>query len=94
MPPRRQGCGAGDTDALVGGPGIAYDTSYVAAALAHPMDFVSIHAYANYGRQISAVTASARPASRPADFSDRYASFKDFGLHAPDQPRRGRRPLL
>ena len=32
------GLRAGDADALVGGPGIAYDTAYVAAALAHPID--------------------------------------------------------
>jgi len=72
-----------DPDALVGGPGIAYDTSYVAAALAHPMDFVSIHAYANYAAQVRAV----RPllAARPdlPVFLTEYASFKDFGPHAP-----------
>lgn len=77
------GLRAGDPDALIGGPGIAYDTSYVAAALAHPIDFVSIHAYANYADQVHAV----RPliASRPdlPLFLTEYASFKDFGPAAP-----------
>lgn len=77
------GLRAGDQDALIGGPGIAYDTSYVAATLACPMDFVSIHAYANYADQVRAV----RPllAARPGlpVFLTEYASFKDFGLRAP-----------
>ena len=77
------GLRVGDPDALIGGPGIAYDTSYVAAALEHPMDFVSIHAYANYAGQIRAVRPllTARP-DLPV-FLTEYASFKDFGLRAP-----------
>jgi len=79
----QSGLRTGDADALIGGPGIAYDTSYAAAALAHPMDFVSVHAYANYADQIRAV----RPllAARPdlPLFLTEYASFKEFGLSAP-----------
>ena len=72
-----------DPDALVGGPGIAYDTSYVAAVLTYPMDFVSVHAYANYVAQVRAVRPLllARP-DLPV-FLTEYASFKEFGLHAP-----------
>ena len=73
----------GDADALIGGPGIAYDTSYVAAALTHPMDFVSVHAYANYADQIRAVRPRLAPRPDLPIFLTEYASFKDFGLHAP-----------
>ncbi len=77
------GLRAGDPDALIGGPGIAYDTSYVAAALAHPMDFVSIHAYANYADQIHAVRPLLAPHPELPIFLTEYASFKAFGLNAP-----------
>ena len=72
-----------DPDALIGGPGIAYDTSYVAAALAHPMDFVSIHAYANYADQIRSVRPLLTPHPDLPIFLTEYASFKDFGPAAP-----------
>ena len=74
---------AGDPDALIGGPGIAYDTSYVAAALAHPMDFVSIHAYANYAAQVHAVRPLLTPHPDLPLFLTEYASYKDFGFQAP-----------
>jgi len=77
------GLRAEDSDALVGGPGIAYDTSYVAAALAHPMDFVSVHAYANYAGQVRSVRPLLAPRPDLPIFLTEYASFKDFGLHAP-----------
>jgi len=77
------GLRVGDADALVGGPGIAYDTSYVAAALAHPMDFVSIHAYANYAAQVRSVRPLLAPHPGLPIFLTEYASFKDFGLRAP-----------
>ena len=68
----------------IGGPGLAYDTAYASAALASPMDFVSFHAYANAPDQIRAV----RPlvASRPGTplYLTEYASYKDFGLQAPN----------
>ena len=78
------GLRAGDPDALVGGPGIAYDTTYATGALAYPMDFVSFHAYANAPDQIRAI----RPlvASRPdvSLFLTEYASYKDFGPRSPN----------
>lgn len=77
------GLRAEDSDALVGGPGIAYDTSYVAAALAHPMDFVSVHAYANYAGQVRSVRPLLAPRPDLPIFLTEYASFKDFGLRAP-----------
>jgi len=77
------GLRGGDADALIGGPGIAYDTSYVAAALAHPMDFVSIHAYANYADQIHSVRPQLAPRPDLPVFLTEYASFKDFGPAAP-----------
>lgn len=77
------GLRTGDSDALIGGPGIAYDTSYVAAALAHPMDFVSIHAYANYADQVRSVRPLLAPRPSLPVFLTEYASYKDFGLHAP-----------
>ena len=73
----------GDADALIGGPGIAYDTAYVAAALTQPMDFVSIHAYANSGEQINAVRPLLRLRPDLPLFLTEYASFKDFGPAAP-----------
>jgi hypothetical protein len=79
----QKGLKAGDSDALVGGPGIAYDTSYVAAALTHPMDFVSIHAYANYSDQLHAVRGLLTSHPELPVFLTEYASFKTFGLHAP-----------
>jgi hypothetical protein len=77
------GLRAGDPDGLIGGPGIAYDTSYVAAALAHPMDFVSIHAYANYANQIRSVRPLLAPRPDLPIFLTEYASFKNFGPTAP-----------
>ncbi len=77
------GLRAGDADALIGGPGIAYDTSYVAAALAHPMDFVSVHAYANYAGQIRSVRPLLAPRPDLPVFLTEYASYKNFGLRAP-----------
>ena len=77
------GLRAGDADALVGGPGIAYDTAYVAAALAHPMDFVSIHAYANYAAQVRSVRPLLAPHPGLPIFLTEYASYKDFGLTSP-----------
>jgi len=79
----QSGLRAADADALIGGPGIAYDTSYVAAALAHPMDFVSIHAYANYAGQVRSVRPLLAPRPDLPIFLTEYASFKDFGLRAP-----------
>ena len=77
------GLRAGDADALIGGPGIAYDTAYVAAALARPMDFVSIHAYANYVDQIRSVRPLLVPHPGLPIFLTEYASYKDYGLTLP-----------
>ena len=77
------GLQTGDPDAVVGGPSIAYDSSYVAAALAHPMDFVSIHAYANYADQVRSVCSLLAPHPDLPIFLTEYASFKNFGLNAP-----------
>lgn len=79
----QMGLHAGNPDALIGGPGIAYDASYVAAALGHPMDFVSIHAYANYADQVRSVRPLLVPHPELPIFLTEYASYKDFGLNAP-----------
>lgn len=74
---------AGDHDAGVGGPAIAYDLRYVRAIVSMPMDFASIHAYNNYPGQIAGIQAAL--ASRPhvPIYLTEYASFNSFGKTAP-----------
>ena len=81
--PAQAGLTKGDPDAQIGGPGIAYNTEYVRAALAYPMDFVSIHAYKNYADQIRAVRPLLTAQPEIPIFLTEYASFKEFGKNAP-----------
>lgn len=77
------GIRAGATDALVGGPAIAYDLSYVSGSgmLAQPVDFVSIHAYANYPSQIAAIRTALGGRTLPIYLTE-YASYTTFGKTA------------
>ena len=47
------------------------------------MDFVSIHAYANYAAQVRSVRPLLAPHPGLPIFLTEYASYKDFGLRAP-----------
>lgn len=73
------GIRAGDPDAWVGGPGIAYDTRYVTESglLTHPVDFVSIHAYANAVPQLAAIGAAMGNRDLPVYLTE-YASYTTF----------------
>lgn len=81
--PAQTGLTKGDSDAQVGGPGIAYNTEFVRAALAYPMDFVSIHAYKNYADQIHAVRPLLNSRPEIPIIVTEYASYKEFGKNAP-----------
>ncbi len=83
------GVRVGDADALVGGPGLAYDTAYAAGALAHPMDFVSFHAYANAPDQIHAIRPLVVSSPGVSLFLTEYASYKDFGPRSPNSRAEG-----
>lgn len=80
------GVRSGDPDARVGGPAIAYDTTYLTQSgmLNQPIDFVSIHAYANYASQLSALrgNVSSRP-NLPLLLTE-YASYTTFGPTSPN----------
>jgi Glycosyl hydrolases family 39 len=70
-------------DALVGGPAIAFDTTYITGSgmLQQPLDFLSIHAYANYESQISSLRAVSN-SSAPLYMTE-YGSYKTFGIKSP-----------
>ena len=72
--------GAGPTTP-VGGPAIAYDTSFLAASgvLDQPIDFVSIHAYANAPEQLARVRAILKGRHLPIRLTE-YASYSDAAL--------------
>jgi hypothetical protein len=74
---------SGVRDALVGGPGIAYDTTYITGSgmLQQPLDFLSIHAYANYESQISSLRTVSN-SSAPLYMTE-YGSYKTFGIKSP-----------
>jgi hypothetical protein len=76
-------------DALVGGPAIAYDTTYLTQSgmLQQPVDFFSIHAYANYSRQISALH-SAVVTTRPLYMTE-YDSYATQGIADPNSTHAG-----
>ena len=80
---------AGVADALVGGPAIAYDTTYITQSgiLQQPADFFSIHAYANYSRQISALRSTVRT-TRPLYMTE-YGSYATQGFTGPNSTHAG-----
>ncbi len=87
----QSGLRAGDADALVGGPAAAYDLSYLAPIVQGPLDFASIHGYANYGGQIAAMRAALSAAKRPdvPIFVTEYASFSDLPANGPQSRAAG-----
>lgn len=85
--------GAG-RDALVGGPAIAYDTSFVTQTglLGQPFDFLSIHGYANYSLQINSLRSVAS-GSGPLYLTE-YASYTTFGAKAPNSLHAGAQAFM
>jgi xylan 1,4-beta-xylosidase len=78
------GIRAGDADARVGGPAIAYDLNYARPlASLRNLDFASIHAYDNYAGQLTGLRGLFR--GRPAVplLLTEYASFTSYGPKAP-----------
>ncbi len=80
-----QGIRAGDSNAQVGGPAIAWQAEYARPLVSLPLDFVSIHAYNNYPVQVGSIArglVAARP-DLPILLTE-YASYSDFGLSQPN----------
>jgi hypothetical protein len=79
------GVRGGDPDARVGGPAIAYDTSYLTQSgiLNQPIDFVSIHGYANYSVQLSNLRSAVSGQPNLPLLLTEYNSFTSFGENAP-----------
>jgi hypothetical protein len=80
------GVRSGDPDARVGGPAIAYDTSYLTSSgiLNDPIDFVSIHAYANYSSQLSALRSNVTSKPNLPLLITEYNSYTTFGPTDPN----------
>ena len=72
---------AGTGSAPVGGPAIAYDTAYLTASgiLHQPINFVTVHAYANAPSQLAAVRAALGTRHLPIRLTE-YASYADAAL--------------
>lgn len=85
--------GAG-RDALVGGPAIAYDTSWITQTglLSQPFDFLSIHAYANYSSQINSLRSVAS-GTGPLYLTE-YASYTTFGPKAANSLHAGAQAFM
>jgi hypothetical protein len=79
------GVTTGAGDALIGGPAIAYDTTYVTQSgmLNQQMDFASIHAYANAAVQIAAMQNALGAKNAPI-FITEYASYSTFSSTGPN----------
>lgn len=66
--------------AKVGGPAVAYDITYLTQSgmlAGPPIDFVSIHAYANFSSQLAHVRAALVGTNLPIYLTE-YASYKAF----------------
>ncbi len=78
------GIGAGDPDALAGGPAIAYDQRYAQFLRTQPgVGFASIHAYANYAGQITGFRALVKGQPAVPLFLTEYASYTHYGPKEP-----------
>jgi len=77
------GVHAGDPDASVGGPAIAYDLNYAKPLLTQPLDFVSIHAYNNYSGQLRGLGSLVKDRPTVPLLLTEYASFTSYGPKAP-----------
>jgi hypothetical protein len=80
------GVRAGAPDALVGGPAVAYDLTYLDPIWPLHPDFVSIHAYGNYKSQLDSLRGHNGDViftpSVPM-FLTEYNSYTNFGIHQP-----------
>ncbi|HET6386119.1 MAG TPA: hypothetical protein VFJ58_22235 [Armatimonadota bacterium] len=82
----------GDSDSLVGGPAIAWQTEYFKALLdsGAPVDFASIHSYANFPVQLGLMrqTIHSSPNEDLHDtlpiFLTEYASYESFTADGPN----------
>lgn len=75
------GIRAGDPDALVGGPAAAYDMAYagpILSDLSESIDYVSIHAYANYADHLGKVRGLIRDRPELPILLTEYASYEDI----------------
>lgn len=78
------GIRAGDSDALVGGPAIAYDQRYAQFLQTQPSpSFASVHAYANYAEQLTEFRALVKDRAAVPLFLTEYASYTH---HGPKEP--------
>ncbi|RYG29962.1 hypothetical protein EON81_25785, partial [bacterium] len=77
------GIRAGDRDAMIGGPAAAYDRKYLEAIIDQPLDFASIHGYANFPAQIDGMRESLRDRPDLPILLTEYASFTEFRLNGP-----------
>ena len=78
------GIRAGDADARVGGPAIAYDLNYARPLAAQPiLDFVSIHAYDNYAGQLTGLRRLVKDRPDVPLLLTEYASFTSYGPKEP-----------
>jgi hypothetical protein len=75
---------AGASDAQVGGPTIAYDTTYLTQSgiLKLPMNFASIHAYGNPSGQISGLLTALGGKNAPVFLTE----FGSFSTSTPNSP--------
>ena len=82
----RSGIQSGDPDALSGGPAVAYDVgNYVTGNSfpSNPINFVSIHGYANYSTQLLNLRAAIPERPELPMLLTEYASFSTFGPGTP-----------
>ncbi|RYG71152.1 hypothetical protein EON77_13115, partial [bacterium] len=79
----RAGLLAGDAQAEIGGPAAAYDLAYLRPLLTRPIEFASIHGYANYGAQLDKMREALRDHPQLPIFLTEYASFNSFALDGP-----------
>ena len=86
--------GTAGRDALVGGPAVAYDTTYITQTglLQQPFDFLSIHGYANYSTQIGLLRAVA--AGTGPLYLTEYASYSSFGMNLPNSLHAGAQAFM
>ena len=69
------GVHAGDPDAIVGGPAVAYNLNYLVPLLGQRLDFASIHAYANFPDQLSGLSHALVDRPTIPLYLTEYASF-------------------
>jgi Glycosyl hydrolases family 39 len=76
----------GDPAARAGGPAVAYNLAYLSKSgiLANPdLNFVSIHAYANYSAQLNRLRSEVIDRAELPLLLTEYASYSTFGLNTP-----------